>query len=77
MTHPANLNNGELYYRYQHGKPLAAREALTEMARRVGMLPTMMDSRYITDEAYRTATDEDTAYLFRHYKLQGAQNDNW
>ena len=71
------LNNETLYDRFKRASEPQRQELLFEMARRVGTSGAMLTDLYRENLKFRGSVDDDTERLFRQYKLNGGQNDNW
>lgn len=71
------LNNEALFEKYEQAQGPQKQALLFEMACRVGTRHAMLDELYDNDAQYRASVDDDTVWLFRHYKLNGGQNDTW
>ena len=73
------LNNEALFeaFKEAQGHEPYRLEILFEMARRVGTSGAMLLDDYREDIEFRASVDEDTVSLFKHYKLNGGQNDHW
>ena len=75
------LTNRALHERYKEahmaGKEARMREALFEMARRVGTSGAMLLDDYRENQSFRCHVDNETELLFGKYKLNGGQDDRW
>jgi hypothetical protein len=71
------LNNESLYDRFSKAQEPQRMELLFEMARRVGTSKAMRSDMYRENLKFRDSIDETTIRLFRQYKLNGGQNDNY
>jgi hypothetical protein len=71
------LNNESLYDRFSKAQEPQRMELLFEMARRVGTSKAMRSDMYRENLKFRNSIDETTVRLFRQYKLNGGQNDNY
>ena len=71
------LNNETLYDRFKRASEPQRQELLFEMARRVGTSGAMLTDLYRENLKFRGSVDDDTERLFKQYKLNGGQNDNW
>ena len=71
------LNNESLFGRFGKAQEPQRMELLFEMARRVGTGKAMRSDLYRENLKFRDSIDETTVRLFRQYKLNGGQNDNY
>lgn len=71
------LNNETLYDRFKRASEPQRQKLLFEMARRVGTSGAMLTDLYRENLKFRGSVDSDTERLFRQYKLNGGQSDNW
>jgi hypothetical protein len=71
------LNNESLFDRFSKAQEPQRMELLFEMARRVGTSKAMRSDMYRENLKFRNSIDETTVRLFRQYKLNGGQNDNY
>ncbi len=71
------LNNESLFDRFSKAQEPQRMELLFEMARRVGTSKAMRSDMYRENLKFRDSIDETTVRLFRQYKLNGGQNDNY
>lgn len=73
---PATMTNRQLMDEYERGGRRAA-NVLPEMAKRAGTIKAMFLEVYATNPVFRESVIRDTISVFRHYKLNGGQDDRY
>lgn len=70
---PSTMTNRQLMDEYERGGRRAS-NVLPEMARRAGTIKALLMP---CDPAFRESVIRDTISVFRHYKLNGGQDDRY